>query len=319
MWGKYISIVLALILINGCVDPVGQVVPSDVIDEQNPSTISPNTTLSAKNLLSITVAGQGFVEVEPDQIEYEVGTTVFLRAVPENDQWIFNNWSGDITGTDTVVQVVMDTNKTISANFNQVPNDLVLVDGGSIGNGSITAIPSGVISGTGLLYPKGTNVTFYAIPSSGWYLSGWYSTGGVLVSSDLVLNFIADQDKFFVAMFAEEIVTQTSPTYLGAYIVAQDGKFLGVISNNSFDMDSLANLYGNYGSKYSIVSIWNQFSNYGSQFAQYSAYNPYSAYPPIIFQGDQQIGYLTKNTFKFPAYDPDVVAAAIGRYDAIRN
>ena len=57
-------------------------------------------------------------------------------------------------------------------------------------------------------------------------------------------------------------------------IYAPDGQYLGNLNNNKFDPDSVANPYGQYGSKYSSTSINNPYSQYGNPYSStYS--NPY--------------------------------------------
>lgn len=53
----------------------------------------------------------------------------------------------------------------------------------------------------------------------------------------------------------------------GASIVAEDGTFLGKISRNRYDTDSIANNYGAHGGKYSSESIFNNYGQYGSKYS----------------------------------------------------
>lgn len=96
-------------------------------------------------------------------------------------------------------------------------------------------------------------------------------------------------------------------------IYAQDGTFLGQVDNNQFNSLSICNTFGSYGSSFSSTSIRNSFSSYGGQFGSYSAYNSLTTTPPVIFSYDGStltpLYYLTKNTFKNPWIDPDVLIA----------
>jgi len=69
--------------------------------------------------LTVNVEGEGEVEIEPDQDEYEEGTEVELTASPEED-WVFLEWIGDKTSTDTTIQVTMDSDKSITAHFEEL-------------------------------------------------------------------------------------------------------------------------------------------------------------------------------------------------------
>lgn len=102
-------------------------------------------------------------------------------------------------------------------------------------------------------------------------------------------------------------------TATGYYIVAQDGQYLGEISSNQYDSDSICNEYGTYGSEYSYKSIFNDYSKYGSNYSSYSAYNSYAYNPPIIYDlSDNPVYYLTKNTWKTPHIDPDDLVTSLG-------
>jgi hypothetical protein len=66
-------------------------------------------------------------------------------------------------------------------------------------------------------------------------------------------------------------------------IVAQDGQYLGRLSENPYDPDSTANPYGRYGSPYSPTSINNPYSKYGSPYSPQSPNNSYSTVAPLLF------------------------------------
>ena len=69
-------------------------------------------------------------------------------------------------------------------------------------------------------------------------------------------------------------------------IVAQDGTYLGELSDNPYDPDSVANPYGRYGSPYSPTSIKNPYSTYGGPYSSQSPNNPYATQAPLLF-GDE--------------------------------
>lgn len=82
-----------------------------------------------------------------------------------------------------------------------------------------------------------------------------------------------------------------------SYIVSNDGQFLGKLTSNEIDNDSLLNEFGPYGSEFSPTSIFNQFGTYGSEFSVLSPFNEFSSSPPKIFVNGQLYGYLTENEF----------------------
>ncbi len=82
-----------------------------------------------------------------------------------------------------------------------------------------------------------------------------------------------------------------------SFLLANDGQYLGKLSLNRYDTDSISNPYGDYGSRFSSTSIYSRFSNYGSRYSALSPYNPYTSTPPKIYLLGDFYGYLTKNRF----------------------
>jgi len=82
-----------------------------------------------------------------------------------------------------------------------------------------------------------------------------------------------------------------------SFIIADDGQFLGKLTSNEFDSDSLLNNYGPYGNEYSPTSIFNKYGTYGGEFSMKSPFNEYSSTPPKIFVDGQLYGYLTENKY----------------------
>ncbi len=91
-----------------------------------------------------------------------------------------------------------------------------------------------------------------------------------------------------------------------SFLLANDGQYLGKLSLNNFDAESISNPYGYYGNQYSATSIFNKYGTYGSQYSSLSPFNPYTSTPPAIYLNGQHIGYLTKNRYLgFNNVDPD--------------
>ena len=91
-----------------------------------------------------------------------------------------------------------------------------------------------------------------------------------------------------------------------SYLIAQDGQFLGKITKNRYENESLKNRYGPYGSIYSSTSIFNKYSQYGSRYGSYSIYNPYCSQPPKLYLNGQLKGYITVNKLIQNGIDPKV-------------
>lgn len=88
--------------------------------------------------LKIIVEGEGTVVAEPESIarQYEPGANVKLNAVAA-DGYEFIRWSGDVTGIDPVANIIIDSDKNITAIFSKttglddnknIPNEFNLYD-----------------------------------------------------------------------------------------------------------------------------------------------------------------------------------------------
>ena len=86
-----------------------------------------------------------------------------------------------------------------------------------------------------------------------------------------------------------------TPSAAQAYLRAKDGQFLGTVSSNRFDRESLLNKYGPYGSRYSPTSIFNKYSKYGSSYGVYSVNNPLSTSPPELIVNERVVANVTAN------------------------
>ena len=93
----------------------------DLSGNDNPVTITMDTnknitaTFTQIFTLTINTVGQG--TVSPGNQTYASGTVVNLEAVSETD-WVFSDWSGDVTGTSNMT-ITMDGNKTVTATFTE--------------------------------------------------------------------------------------------------------------------------------------------------------------------------------------------------------
>jgi len=101
-------------------------------------------------------------------------------------------------------------------------------------------------------------------------------------------------------------------------LIADDGKYLGVVNDNPFDSESIANQFGTYGSSFSSSSIWNQFGTYGSAFSSLSPWNAFTSTPPCIVEEGACVLFVSANTFIQPSIHPADLAIAVGRTDALR-
>lgn len=113
---------------------------------------------------------------------------VKITATPASG-WQFDSWSGACSGSRDCV-VTLDSDKSVTATFNQVQRSLTLLceGSGSVGKQSC---------GTTQVYSSGSQVTLSATPFSGWRFVGWSGAcsgaGGCTV--------VMDTDKSVTAQF----------------------------------------------------------------------------------------------------------------------
>ena len=105
-----------------------------------------------------------------------------------------------------------------------------------------------------------------------------YSQAGSPYSSTSVNNRFGPYGSPFSSTSARNPYATDAPD-----IVAQDGTYLGKLSDNPYDPDSVSNPYGRYGSPYSSTSINNPYSTYGSPYSSQSPNNPYATQAPLLF------------------------------------
>ncbi|HLO87784.1 MAG TPA: hypothetical protein VK203_22640 [Nostocaceae cyanobacterium] len=94
-----------------------------------------------------------------------------------------------------------------------------------------------------------------------------------------------------------------------AVIVGADGKFLGRLSSNRINDDSICNPIGDHGSRIGDFSLWNTISPYGDRISDTSAYNPRAGYPPRLVAEGVNIP-ITKNP-RIQGIDPDIIKIAM--------
>jgi len=73
-------------------------------------------------ILNLYWTGSGSIIQDPDLDEFPPGTNVNLTAVPADENWVFDHWTGDLTGDQNPDNITMDSNKQVTAHFTLDPN-----------------------------------------------------------------------------------------------------------------------------------------------------------------------------------------------------
>ena len=130
---------------------------------------------------NVNPGGSGNVSINTPsncaQGKYTPGTNVQLNASP-NGGYNFSNWSGDASGTTSSTTIVMNSNKSVTANFAPSTYTLNITKSGT-GSGTVTSNPSGINCGSTCSYAFAYNtvVTLTASPASPSTFGGWSGAG----------------------------------------------------------------------------------------------------------------------------------------------
>ena len=154
----------------------------NLVSTASPSTAIINPTFADADIqanfvhieysLTVNLSGvfaSGTVIKSPDKPTYHYGDIVTLRAVDTypGPGSIFKAWGGDAAGSDYTVDIIIDTDKTVTATFSATYTLSIEKAGTGAGRASVTAsssdpkFPGGEASGT-FLYEEGTTVTLTA-------------------------------------------------------------------------------------------------------------------------------------------------------------
>ncbi len=123
-------------------------------------------TLGTNKYSLTTSVAQGQGTITPGNGSYSENQSVIVTATPANG-WLFDHWSGALSGSTNPATVTMNANKTISAYFVQDTRNRYTITKQAAPGGSITQSPEG----SSLL--EGTSVTLTAVPNGGWTFGGW--------------------------------------------------------------------------------------------------------------------------------------------------
>ena len=121
----------------------------------------------------------GSVSRNPDWTDYSHGTSVTVTA-SANSGYRFTKWTGASTSTSASAVITMDGNKTVTANFEQIPKYTITFDA----NGGTVSTTSGT-TGDG-----GTLVSLPIPTRNGYIFAGWYTvaTDGTVVTTGTVFS-----------------------------------------------------------------------------------------------------------------------------------
>ncbi len=172
-------------------DLTGSENPDTVIVDSNIAITANFAELPQYNLTTSISAGNGSIHMDPPGGIYYSGTSVVLTAQPDSG-YEFQDWTGDLSGSNISDTLIIDANKSVSANFQELP--IYSLDTTIIGNGNIVLQPAG---GS---YYLGTEVVLDAVADSGFLFQNW---GGDLTGFQSPDTVTMDSNIAITAVFQD--------------------------------------------------------------------------------------------------------------------
>jgi len=180
-------------------------------EKNNPvNNVDPAVALCTLTVNCLPVDG-GMVARSSTKTAYNVGDTVTLMAAAA-EGYVFSGWTGAVTSKDIAAKVIMDSNKTVSANFElqeiAPPVDTAAPPSAATYMLTIAVMPNngGMVtcSPSKTVYNAGETVTVMATVSDGYTFTGW---SGASTSTDVATKIVMDGDKAILANFKKQNTT----------------------------------------------------------------------------------------------------------------
>lgn len=174
----------------------------DAIGAENPISVQMDRSKTITALFSekagsdevnlfVNTNGKGQIRLDPAGGVFPRGTVVYVEAIPDSS-WKFVGWSGELSSTSVTDSILLDADKTVSANFEKA--QVFAIVPWIVGSGQLVLNPPG---GT---YTEGSTVTLTAVPETGWEFSSW---GGSLIGSQNPETLLIDAQKAVMVTFIQ--------------------------------------------------------------------------------------------------------------------
>jgi hypothetical protein len=190
--------------------------------------------------LEVTTIGNGTVTAAPAESTYIPGTTVTLTAVPDPG-WGFISWTGDLTSTSNPDDLLMDTDKTVTATFSTTM-DLHITN--LTGQWNFISIPySNTINTTALtIRSGGTDYTWTNATLAGIILGFIYDWNRTTQSYQLTDTLHPGHGYWLYAYTACELWAQNLPVLppdTNITLLALQWNVIGIPFNDPVEQDNL--------------------------------------------------------------------------------
>ena len=179
--------------------------------------------------LAITIVGNGTV-ANPDQPTYHYGDTVQLDANAAAG-WSFSGWSGDASGSDNPIMIIIDEDPNVTAIF-QILTYTVTASAGA----------NGTVEPTNIVVNYGSNQDFNAIPNISYEVNEWFLDGNSVQTGQHTLSDVRADHTLYVAFKELDFV-------IYGYVVEIDGNtpVEGVLISTEYnDINAVTDANGYY-------------------------------------------------------------------------
>lgn len=226
------------VLVDG--NSVGAVASYTFTDVQANRTISASFAILPYTLAAGVIGG-GILVIAPDQPSYDCGASVEITAQAASG-WQFNEWTGDATGNGNPLDVIMDSNKSITAVFVDVaapevsltsPNGGEIWYVGSTHAISWTATDNAGVTAVDLAYSIDGGATYPNVIATGLANSGsfdWVIPSTVTPLARVQVTAYDALAQSGSAASNANFEIQNDPTTVAEILLA-NGEMLGVYPN----------------------------------------------------------------------------------------
>ncbi len=148
----------------------------------------------------VDLEGEGETTLEEGVHTYEYGEELDIEAIPASG-WTFVGWTGDVTAETQTLEIPVEQELTVVAEFERKEFELTV----EIEGEGATSVPEGVHT-----YEYEEEVVIEADPEAGWVFAGW--RGGVDSDAETV-RLVMDENKTVIAEFSRQSTpTPSDPT-----------------------------------------------------------------------------------------------------------
>jgi len=247
--------------------------------------------------LTININGQGTTNPGQGTHTYDKGDQVTITASPASC-WKLSSWSVDASGSSGTINVTMDRNKNVTANFVKIRYTL---------STNVSPSGSGSVSPSSGTYDCESSVPLIATPHSGYEFVEW---SGDASGSSKHINITMDSNKNVTALFKEIPCTVTitsGPTASPNTVDSQGSSNCSVSATDSLEHSvsySWTAPDGSFNNPNLRTPTWRAPRNTGSSIKYYTLTVTVICTKGKTDSGDVQVGVIQENQAPYTPEKP---------------